>query len=493
MKPLLIDELTELASRAEPPPLDDVTARRMIERAMRAPRAITHAAPSRWRYIAPAIAAIAIVAILAWPRGTTPVVTAEPPIQVTLPTGDRLVGTAGARFELGELAPASRKITLHGGTMLFDVARVVDGQRFEVAIGGATIVATGTVFSVGVEPAAERVQVYEGRVEVHHAGHIERLAAGETWSSGVASIDPTPIVEAAQQAVIARAASPTGQPVKQPSTVAMQPATATQPMPAAHAAIDAPGPSTSTQPRPAAQPASTAPNSSAPTQPAAGNAPTSSTSLAQPTSSTRQPASSKAPNSSAPSTEPAASKSPLPTQPAASKAPPANTVASSIPGRVETSKPPRVASVDDALALAHTDLGAGRYQAALDRATGRSDAAWLLVIADAHRGLGHALLAADTYDRAAKLLAASDRATAGYNAAYLRFRELRDPAGALVSLQTAGVDADDSPLEERGLALAVQLMVALHREADARPLAKRYLKRFPRGDLVAMMNKLAKD
>jgi hypothetical protein len=375
---------------------------------------VTHAPVSGWRYFAPALViAIAVIIAVAWPR--TPAVVPESPIQVTLPTGDRLVGTAGARFEIGELVPASRRLRLHSGTMLFDVARVVDGQRFEVAIGDATILATGTVFSVGVEPTSSNVQVYEGQVEVHHGGRVESLAAGESWSSGMATADPAPILEAAQQAVIARAT--------RTPTIATAPAAST--------------------------PVTGAPTSSpAPTTPIAVPIP-----APRPTS---------------------------PTMPAK---------AATVPG-VPTPAAP--AKPDDALALAQSDLGAGRYQAALDRAAGHGDGAWLLVSADAHRGLGHAALAADTYDRAAKVLTASDRAIAGYNAAYLRFRELRDPAGALASLEGAGVAADDSPIEERGIGLAVQALLALHRDDDARPFAERYLKRFPRGDLVVLMRKTAK-
>jgi hypothetical protein len=41
--------------------------------------------------------------------------------------------------------------------------------------------------------------------------------------------------------------------------------------------------------------------------------------------------------------------------------------------------------------------------------------------------------------------------------------------------------------EERGLALHVQILVAQAKHAAARPLAQRYIERFPHGELRSLM------
>ncbi|HEU0032403.1 MAG TPA: FecR domain-containing protein [Kofleriaceae bacterium] len=403
----VVDELADRASHAEPPALDELAARRMIERALDAPRPVVPIAAPAWRraLVPAAIAAIAIVVAIAWPRApVAPAVVAEPPLlEVSLPTGDRLVGTAGARFDIDELAPESRRLQLRAGTIVFDVAHVVAGQRFEVATERARLVAIGTVFSVTVDPRGTRAHVYEGRIEVHHDGRVDVLGAGASWSEGtlVAAADPAPLVAAADARVTARQAS------------ARRVDTAPVVTPIDHDTVEPPPP-------------------------------------------------------------------PPPPPPRREKpAPP---------------PPPPTTTAPDPFALARSDLAAGRYAEVIARADARGelDGAWLLVVGDAHRGLGHAQAAADTYDRAAAKLTGTERAEAGYSAAYLRHRTLHDAAGALASLRAVDGDAPGSPLEERGLALAAQLVATLDRKTEARELATRYLQRFPRGELVGLMRTLAR-
>jgi hypothetical protein len=59
------------------------------------------------------------------------------------------------------------------------------------------------------------------------------------------------------------------------------------------------------------------------------------------------------------------------------------------------------------------------------------------------------------------------------------------------ALASSGAADDGSPLQERALALQVQMFVGEHRDADAKQLARRYLANFPHGDLVAYMRSIA--
>ncbi|MCW5805639.1 MAG: hypothetical protein KIT31_24930, partial [Deltaproteobacteria bacterium] len=103
------------------------------------------------------------------------------------------------------------------------------------------------------------------------------------------------------------------------------------------------------------------------------------------------------------------------------------------------------------------------------------------------RGLGRASEAAEAFERAAYELAAPDAYEAGYSAAYLLFKDVQAPQRALEVLERAAVDAPGSPFEERGLVLHVRLLDRLGRRADARPLAARYVARYPNGDGAPLM------
>jgi tetratricopeptide (TPR) repeat protein len=151
-------------------------------------------------------------------------------------------------------------------------------------------------------------------------------------------------------------------------------------------------------------------------------------------------------------------------------------------------------STEQLLATARADLKTGKFGDALDAAKLATpwSGAWWQVVADAHRGAGDTSDAADAYDHAAKLLTGADRNEAGYSAAYLRFRDLHQHAGALASLDAAGADAAGSPLEERALGLRAQILVALGRRDDAKAIARRYLAQFPHADLRPYMLALTK-
>ena len=216
--------------------------------------------------------------------------------------------------------------------------------------------------------------------------------------------------------------------------------------------------------------------------------------------------------------EPATSPepTPAPTPPAATAvttraATPATTPSAATPSattpattRSATTEPasgstpaPAQAELDVLLARARHELATGHLDQALATtrlaaARGATTGAWRVLAADALRGLGRAREAADAYELAARELTGSDAFEAGYSAAYLRFKELQDYDGALEALVTSRADAENSPLEERGLALHVKILVAAKRNADARPIAARYLARYPKGELRAIMEALQK-
>lgn len=134
--------------------------------------------------------------------------------------------------------------------------------------------------------------------------------------------------------------------------------------------------------------------------------------------------------------------------------------------------------------LRHGDPSGALALAEAARGRGEGNGRWSLVRADALRALGRHAEAADAYDTAAQA-DARHRAEAGYAAASLRYRTLRDPAGALRSLDASG--AVSSSLAERALTLRVRLLRAEGRDAEARTDATHYLERFPEGGSAPFM------
>ena len=114
--------------------------------------------------------------------------------QAASPTGDWLVGADGAQFDVARLDPGDRRVTLHGGTLLADVAHVVPGQHFEITTAQLAAIAKGTVFSVEADARRSRVRVYEGVVEVVQDRAHHLVPAGGTWAS-----DAKVVVASAEQ------------------------------------------------------------------------------------------------------------------------------------------------------------------------------------------------------------------------------------------------------------------------------------------------------
>ena len=152
----------------------------------------------------------------------------------------------------------------------------------------------------------------------------------------------------------------------------------------------------------------------------------------------------------------------------------------------------RQARVSPSIELARADVAAGRYDAALTKASAPDrvgpSGAWHLVRGDALRALKRTAEAAGAYESAAHALAGSAQIEAAYSAAYLRYHDLGDGNGALAMI--AGTDDVGSPLEERALVLHAEILAASNRPTEAAVIAARYLDRFPRGGNVRRMRAL---
>jgi hypothetical protein len=237
----LANELAELAGRAEPPALADGEARWMIDRAIDEAASPLERRRGRALWIAMPIAALAAAAAIALGvrarpiAGDTPELRDAQVLHLTLPTGDRLTGVAGARFDVEQLAATDRRLRLHSGLVLFDVAHVARGQRFSVATPQLVATAKGTVFSVETDATGSRVRVYEGVVEVEQGGEQHDLAAGSVWDSAthqtaIALVRPASLATTIASAIDERTAAPA--PIEAPATTPPPPAPAPAPPPA---------------------------------------------------------------------------------------------------------------------------------------------------------------------------------------------------------------------------------------------------------------------
>ncbi len=135
--------------------------------------------------------------------------------------------------------------------------------------------------------------------------------------------------------------------------------------------------------------------------------------------------------------------------------------------------------IDEAQAL----LEHGNYRAAFEAAaTAREgDGAWLMLRADALRGLDRLPEAASTYDRAAQHLSPSRATVAGFSAARLHLDRLDDPNAAIRSLMASRADESGSPVEEPAFVVRLRALRALHNDAELARLGSIYLARFPDG------------
>jgi hypothetical protein len=178
-------------------PAPDQLARQRVWAAVHTPWAAGER-PRRWPLVAAAgLAAVMIAAglIAFQPRDVVVVTPAAPPVMGSAP----LDAAGGARYRLAggvdaELAPRAALVPgdaqaapeVRRGRVRFSVPHQTAGRRYSVRAGAYRITVLGTVFDVSVEEAAVQVSVASGVVQIEEAStgrRLERLAAGEEWSS----------------------------------------------------------------------------------------------------------------------------------------------------------------------------------------------------------------------------------------------------------------------------------------------------------------------
>lgn len=131
------------------------------------------------------------------------------------------------------------------------------------------------------------------------------------------------------------------------------------------------------------------------------------------------------------------------------------------------------------LARARALIARGDFEAALHMSEGHTaEGVWLLLRADALRGLGRTQQAARAYEAAAGLLEGSRRVGAAFAAAQLHAETAPEVATRL--LERFGVTRESSPLEERGRALRIELLYRLGRTEEGDTEALAYEERFGR-------------
>jgi hypothetical protein len=256
----LVDDLARLAGGADPAPLDESGMRRLVERAL--VRDVAARSPRRvpWRGLAVAAAA---AAVLAWffLRPVPP----APLLALSLPTGDRVVGVAGADFQIERIEPEHRRIRMRGGTLLFEVAQAAPHQQFAVVTPDLVATARGTVFSVSITSHGSHVAVYEGSVEIVQAAITHTLVAGDAWDSrrgAVPAQPPSALVASVEDAVARRSAAADVRPSPSPSpspppSLSPSPSPSPSPPPSPSAP---PSPSPSPPPSPSPSPSPRSPD-----------------------------------------------------------------------------------------------------------------------------------------------------------------------------------------------------------------------------------------
>jgi len=105
------------------------------------------------------------------------------PLELALPTGDKLSASPGAQFELVQSTAVSRRIALREGIVVFSIAPLASGETFSVQTPHAYVEVRGTVFTIEVGHGRTRVRVHEGAVQIQGSGPPRTLRAGERFGS----------------------------------------------------------------------------------------------------------------------------------------------------------------------------------------------------------------------------------------------------------------------------------------------------------------------
>lgn len=188
-----LEQALERARAAQPSELAGTDLRRLVRRSV-AEAAERRARGRLQRRVLAFAGALACVAALGfmWKsrafmgEGAEPARSSQPPwapLELALPTGDKLSASPGAQFELVHSTEIARRITLRDGVVVFSIAPLASGETFGVQTPHAFVEVRGTVFSVEVDRLRTRVRVHEGAVQVQGAGRPRTLRSGERFGT----------------------------------------------------------------------------------------------------------------------------------------------------------------------------------------------------------------------------------------------------------------------------------------------------------------------
>ena len=449
MSQQVLDELAEMAKGMEAPDLHPADEDRMIAEALRRHRPQRYRRTTvSWTLAAAAVALLATGAGVGWWLGGDESATGpQAHFRAHFPTGDALVATPTAMFDVQEMTETDRRVAVTRGAVLFDVAPLGEDGAFEVVTPDAVVRVRGTVFSVELgESDSETgtrqtiVRVYEGRVDVERKAdgspetgtnrHRSSVHAGQMWNADQTSPLVAGPLEVDGQAAAARR--------QRPAVAEASPAEA---IAGSSEAIDAPG------------------DVQAP--------------------AARSPSGEETLTDSLEATSPAGTDS-TSGQGTMDEARPVSTTGPETVGlRHNPQRIIRPATDEPTREEVARWLVEGRYRDVRRVARSRG---WRLLEADALAAAGQYAEAADSYDAVAE-------PHARYSAASIRFHRLNDPQRALNSLDAIPAG---SRLGERVLALRARLLVRLHREAEAMEVAQTYLRQHPSGGLADWMRNLVR-
>lgn len=202
--PQEIEVVLALAREAEPREMSSADLRRMVRQSVAAGSARRNESRQRITlvWVGATCAALLLLALLrsneralapsaerapsAVDAAAAPIATWAP-LELSLPSGDRLAASPGAQFELEKNSASTRRVALHGGSVVFAVRHLASGETFSVQTPHAYVEVRGTVFSVDVDAQRTRVRVHEGAVQVH-AAQVQLLHAGERYGSDGAPV-----------------------------------------------------------------------------------------------------------------------------------------------------------------------------------------------------------------------------------------------------------------------------------------------------------------
>jgi len=173
------EALRELGRRLPVPPADALLARRRRAQLLR-----DAAVPARRRRpIAVAAFAIAIAAAVAliWTANREALLVRAPRIADALEPAATVRASSGATWSIGR-AGGIEIVSLVAGTLVVEVPRQHDGERFVVVLPDGFIEVRGTVFEVSANGGATvAVEVREGIVALRRGETETLLRAGDVW------------------------------------------------------------------------------------------------------------------------------------------------------------------------------------------------------------------------------------------------------------------------------------------------------------------------